>query len=471
MCSVVNEKQIRLNELYRPSKFKDVVGQEKVKKALKNSIVKNSIQNAYLLEGQTGGGKTTTARIFLKALNCQNPIDNEPCGECVVCKESTKNPELVDIIEIDGGENRGIDKIRELKDLIKYSPKYNYRGVIIDEVHMLTREGATALLKVLEEPPERTIFIIITNEPEKIMKTIKDRCTRLIFKKIAPSLIKDRLGQIAKENNINIDDKALTAISVICDGSLREALTIFQQVAIISADSKITIEDLKDIVNVEQEYIKEMIYNILSQDIVKIMECIDIEEASISSSDFDYFISRFRRYLYSDGINLKVSKLVSQLSNVFVGYKNKLTYNISSKTLIELACIDSANVVECDKESRQWMLEHFDLQDEDSLSLAFKKAKLLDSVNDVQELDSNNNQVTKDKRELFMSLMSIKFRDFEYKFNNCKLEIDNENVLCFIVENQDKKSELTGFLKREYAQSLKPICDIEGFIVRVRSQN
>lgn len=472
------KEQLKLNEIYRPLKFNEIVGQEKPKKILRNSIIKNNIQNAYMFEGQTGGGKTTTARIFLRALNCLSPIDCEPCGECEACRACEKNLELGDIIEIDGGENRGIDKIRELKDSLKYAPKYKYRGVIIDEGHMLTKEGFTALLKVLEEPPPRTIFILVSNESDKIMKAVKDRCVRLVFSKVSPSLIKNRLMHVCLENNISVDEDVLMAISVICDGSLREALTILQEVSMLSFNGSITLEDLKGVVSIEGEYIKSLMFDILNKNVVKVMECIDLNESSISATDFDYFISRFRRYLYVDSIDSNSLKLISKISNSFVEYKNKLIYNVSTRVLMEIACIECINIISDSDSSVKWLVDNFYVQEKDTLTLEFDKFKEHNNNEDYKESNDKEikgdikcnsfDSVIKNKSELFMGLMSLKYRDFEYKFRDSILEVDDKNILTFIVATQSKKTDLVSFLKREYSQGLKPICEISAFVVKVR---
>lgn len=479
MTKEKSDRDMRLNKIYRPEKFKDVVGQKIPVNVLRGSIATNSVQNAYLLDGESGSGKTTLARIFANALICRNRDENqEPCGECEACVKYKINPALVDIIEIDAGENGGVNKIRELKEAIKYAPKEAYKIIIIDEAHMLTKEGATALLKTIEEPPERTIFLIATNEVEKIMKTIKNRCIKLKFKKINPILIEGRLRMIAEENNIQYEDGVLLSIAVASDGMLREALSIFQQVLITTNGRKIKKEDLDCLLNTEKEYIKKILYLILKKDIIGITNLIESEEESFSENDFDCLISRMRRYLCQKDINVEASKVISSIINIFIEYKNKITYNMALKTLIELSAIDSISIVDENEECIKWFLKRFDIQDKDDMQIALEKSIL----NEKNKEENNNDKSTKldskevnerteivrNKAELFMSLMNIKFRDFEYKFNTCELEIDEDKILNFTVESREKKIEITGFLKREYAQSLKPICDIEGFIVKVR---
>jgi DNA polymerase III subunit gamma/tau len=215
---------------WRPQRFSEVVGQEHITATLKNAIKTNRIAHAYLFTGPRGVGKTTTARILAKTLNCLNPKDAEPCNECEMCK-SILNSQSLDIIEIDGASNRGIDEIRTLRESVKYAPtKGKYKVYIIDEVHMLTRESFNAFLKTLEEPPGHTIFIFATTDVHKVPLTIISRCQRFDFRRIQMNTIKELLGKIAKEEKIQIDDKTLTIIARKADGALRDAESYFDQV-------------------------------------------------------------------------------------------------------------------------------------------------------------------------------------------------------------------------------------------------
>ncbi len=216
---------------WRPMRFDEVTAQEHVTVTMKNAIIRNRIAHAYLFSGPSGVGKTTTARIFAKAINCPNAKDGEPCNACDICKEVTEGRSL-DVIEIDGASNRGIDEIRDLRESVRYSPsRLKYKVYIIDEVHMLTKEAFNALLKTLEEPPAYAVFVLATTEPHKVLPTILTRCQRFDFKRIEIEQIIERLRFIAKEEKITVDEESFVTIAKKGDGSMRDALSIFDQVA------------------------------------------------------------------------------------------------------------------------------------------------------------------------------------------------------------------------------------------------
>ncbi len=215
---------------WRPMKFEDVVGQSHVTTTLRNAIATNRLAHAYLFAGQRGCGKTTTARILAKAVNCLSPKDSNPDNECEICKEITEGRSF-DVIEIDGASNRGVDEIRNLRESVRYAPtKGKYKVYIIDEVHMLTKEAFNALLKTLEEPPSHVLFIFATTEIHKLPATILSRCQRFDFRRIAIHEITANLKAIAKEEGLQIDDDALMLIAKKGDGSLRDSQSIFDQV-------------------------------------------------------------------------------------------------------------------------------------------------------------------------------------------------------------------------------------------------
>ncbi|MDO8282632.1 MAG: DNA polymerase III subunit gamma/tau [Thermodesulfovibrionia bacterium] len=227
---------IVLARKWRPQNFEDLIGQENVAQTFKNAILQDRIVHAYLFSGPRGIGKTSTARILSKALNCTDRIEGEPCGKCESCKAITSGAS-VDVFEIDGASNTGVDDVRDLRDGIKYAPSSGkYKIYIIDEVHMLSTQAFNALLKTLEEPPPHVIFIFATTEAKKIPATILSRCQHHLFRKIPKERIKTQLKNIVEAEKINIQETPLDMIARAADGSMRDALTLLDQAASFSSD-------------------------------------------------------------------------------------------------------------------------------------------------------------------------------------------------------------------------------------------
>ncbi len=234
---------------WRPQKFEDVVGQEHITQTLKNSIMSGKIAHAFIFSGPRGIGKTSTARILAKSLNCPNSKDYNPCNQCEVC-ESITNGSNIDVIEIDGASNRRIDEIRTLRESTQYAPSsVKYKIYIIDEVHMLTNESFNALLKVLEEPPAHVIFIFATTDIHKVPATILSRCQRYEFRRLTTEEIKNHLVKIAQSEGIEYDDEALRFIARRADGAMRDAQSLFDQIVVYS-NGKIILDDVKEILNI-----------------------------------------------------------------------------------------------------------------------------------------------------------------------------------------------------------------------------
>ncbi|CEQ13039.1 DNA polymerase III subunits gamma and tau [[Clostridium] sordellii] len=299
-----------LYRAYRPQNFKDVVGQNHIIRTLKNQIQNNNVGHAYLFCGTRGTGKTSTAKIFARAVNCENSIDEEPCNECEVCKDIL-NDNIMDVIEIDAASNNSVDDIREIRENVKYTPaKCKYKVYIIDEVHMLSQGAFNALLKTLEEPPSYVIFILATTEPHKIPATILSRCQRFDFKRVTVKDMAIRMKEICDDVNIEVDERALNLIARNSQGALRDALSILDQCMSFS-EGNIEYKDVVDLlgtVNIEQLF--EMAEYVIKEDTKKCLEILN--EFVIWGKDIknlvDDLIDHFR--------NLMVCKVSKDLDEI-----------------------------------------------------------------------------------------------------------------------------------------------------------
>jgi DNA polymerase-3 subunit gamma/tau len=320
---------------WRPQRFEDVVGQEHITSTLKNAIKENRIAHAYLFTGPRGVGKTTTARILAKTLNCENRKNSEPCNECEMCK-SIQNSQLIDIIEIDAASNRGIDEIRSLRDSVKYAPtRGKYKVYIIDEVHMLTKESFNAFLKTLEEPPEHIIFIFATTDVHKLPLTIISRCQRYDFRRIQLDRIKETLKMIAEEEKIKIDDKTLTIIAKKADGALRDAESYFDQVVAFSK-GKIDAELVSQMLNLIDE---ELYFNISDAVLAKNFRVVFETSEKIYENGWDFndflegLIEHFRNLLSTVVTNSTASLETADIYKVrYIDYND----NFSESDLLRI---------------------------------------------------------------------------------------------------------------------------------------
>ena len=234
---------------FRPMTFGEMVGQEHITRTLRNQIMANRVGHAYLFNGGRGTGKTSSAKILARAINCLNPKDGEPCNECEICKAAI-NGSLTDIVEMDAASNNGVEDVRSIREEVNFLPtKAKYRVYIIDEVHMLSIAAFNALLKTLEEPPEHVKFILATTEPQKLPATILSRCQRFDFKRISNEDIIKRLKIVCEESNIEITEGALQIIAVLSEGAMRDALSILER-CIQDGENKIDEDKIKDLVGI-----------------------------------------------------------------------------------------------------------------------------------------------------------------------------------------------------------------------------
>lgn len=287
---------VALYRKFRPGQFDDVKGQEHIVTTLRNQIKADRIGHAYLFCGTRGTGKTTIAKLFARAVNCENPVDGSPCNECETCKAILEGRSM-NVVEIDAASNNGVDNIREIRDEVNYSPtEGRFRVYIIDEVHMLSAGAYNALLKTLEEPPEYVIFILATTEVHKIPVTVMSRCQRYDFRRISIDTISDRLSEIAKKESIDAEDKALQYIARVADGSMRDALSLMDRCIAFFMGQKLTYDKVLDTLGaVDTAVYGEMLDLVLAGDITGLMA--KVEEIVFLGRELSNFVNEFIWYL------------------------------------------------------------------------------------------------------------------------------------------------------------------------------
>ena len=281
---------------FRPSAFEDVKGQDHIVTTLRNQIKANRIGHAYLFCGTRGTGKTTIAKIFAKAVNCENPRDGSPCGECALCRAIAAGASM-NVIEIDAASNNGVDNIREIVDEVTYSPaEGNYKVYIIDEVHMLSIGAFNALLKTLEEPPSYVIFILATTEVHKIPITILSRCQRYDFKRISIDTISARLKELTEKEQVQVEEKAVRYIAKTADGSMRDALSLLDQCIAFHFGQELSYDKVLDVLGaVDTEVFSRLLRIILDGNVTGSIEL--LEEIVIQGRELTQFIADFTWYL------------------------------------------------------------------------------------------------------------------------------------------------------------------------------
>lgn len=348
---------------FRPQEFEDVKGQEHIVTTLKNQIKADRIGHAYLFCGTRGTGKTTVAKIFAKAVNCEHPVDGSPCGECPTCKAIAAGTSM-NVIEIDAASNNGVDNIREIREEVAYSPtEGKYKVYIIDEVHMLSIGAFNALLKTLEEPPSYVIFILATTEAHKIPITILSRCQRYDFRRISIDTISARLNELMAEEKIEVEEKAIRYIAKVADGSMRDALSLLDQCIAFYLGQKLTYDNVLEVLGaVDTEIFSRLLRKIIEEDVSGAIA--QLEELVVEGRELGQFVNDFTWYLRnllllqgSDEMeevldisseNLALLKeeasmvqpdVLMRYVRIFSELSNQVKYSTQKRILIEIAII------------------------------------------------------------------------------------------------------------------------------------
>ncbi len=321
---------------FRPDNFFDVKGQEHIVTTLKNQIKAGRIGHAYLFTGTRGTGKTTVAKLLAKTVNCENPVDGSPCNECRMCKGIAAQTSM-NVIEIDAASNNGVDNVREIVEEVRYSPtEGKYKVYIIDEVHMLSAGAFNALLKTIEEPPSYVIFILATTEVHKIPITILSRCQRYDFKRITIDIITERMAELMREENIEVEDKALRYVARVADGSMRDALSLLDQCISFYLGKKLTYDNVLEVLGaVDTSVFAKLLGCIRGQDV---SACIKLlEEIESSGRELGQFTIDFIWYLR----NLLLIKTTEDISDMVIeiSTENLALLQQEAKTMDEVTLI------------------------------------------------------------------------------------------------------------------------------------
>ena len=469
---------------YRPLSFVEVVGQEVIIKTLKNSILNNRLNHAYLFTGPRGTGKTSVAKIFGKTINCENLNGIEPCNKCVNCTQMNLK-QSVDIIEIDAASNNGVEEIRELKSKVNLVPATGkYKVYIIDEVHMMTTSAFNALLKTLEEPPAHVIFILATTEPHKIPATILSRCQRFDYKKIGQNKIVERLKYICEEEKIIVDEGVLKEISRLSDGGMRDAIGMLDQV-FSYADDNVTIKEIHEINGtITQKEIKEFVDALFECNIEVILNIIDnynengknfiklteeivfyIKNVLLYKTIPNYFENNEYKLEYENSSNIvtieKLLSYIKEFSQIILDIKN--TNN--PKLILELISIKLSNREESfinitdNPEKKIEVLEtkqkEVVIEDKKEEKTEKKEKKELSEVGDIElkeclkkvkEIRINNTLANFDKKKLLvfrkeLDLIRSLLLDSEYSkmvsiVLDGKVKACSETNLIFVYESE-----------------------------------
>lgn len=422
---------IALYRKYRPLDFDSLVGQNHIVSILKNQITNDKVSHAYIFSGSRGTGKTSTAKIFSRAVNCLNPHDGNPCNECSACK-SILNNDTTDVVEMDAASNNSVENIRSIRQEVMYATtNLKYKIYIIDEAHMLSTSAFNALLKTLEEPPENVIFILATTEEHKLLPTILSRCMRFEFKKISVNDVVSRIKYILDDSKIKYDEEALVYVANICDGGMRDALSILER-CIDDESSNITLEKIQNIIGMsDAKILLQLANSIIEYDLQTSNELIN--KILVTGKDVRYITTELLEIfmdmlIKEQNVNsLRLNYIIKELSKLDSSLRQAINANILFKAKIIELC---TKII---------------YDSEDKLLEKIEKLELKIQQLEANGISSKNNQIQKEipnlskektkqsnedvkasdsKKEVAKLSENGQFKDFD-KLRNMLVERDN----------------------------------------------
>ncbi len=468
---------------YRPVDFSEVVGQKIIVNTLKNTIIHNHINHAYLFSGPRGTGKTTVAKIFARSVNCLDPVDGMACGKCKNCVYAFSK-ECMDIIEIDAASNNGVDEIRELRSKVNILPtELSYKVYIIDEVHMLSIGAFNALLKTIEEPPSHVIFILATTDPQKIPATIISRCQWYNFKKITNEDIVNRLKIIVDEENIKIDPLVLLKIAQASDGGLRDAIGLLDKIRAYGLD-EIKLDDFYEINGeVNEDEIKKLEELIFSLNIKEVLSSIEIYYQNgknlvqilkrllftIKDELFDYYINNLKLKFDEN----RMVSFINSLNNSLVDIKKADDVKLSIEIfLLHYIKKHSDETVLKDSIKSSSYVDESNLKNDKKISQEYQNKKESDPVS---EKNNNTNDMIKNNFKKFESLMLIRSKNTMTKALKEELVKESNNFLKLDDYTFDQQfgylacELLDGCIRASSLESLIISYDYDGMIEKLSS--
>jgi len=452
---------------YRPQNFDEFVGQETIVNTLKRAIEKNKTAYAYIFAGPRGSGKTSMARVFAKALNCEKGPTTNPCNKCEICQEITAGTSL-DVIEIDGASNRGIEEIRTLRENVNLRPsKARYKIYVIDEVHMLTTEAFNALLKTLEEPPEYVKFIFATTAPEKIPPTIISRCQRFDFKPLTLKEIEKKISEISKKENFKIEKEAISLINEFANGSLRDVLSIVDQLIVFS-EGEIKIEDVRKLLGiVDEKGIDEILKAIINKKVSQAISFLHklVSEGKDPALIIEVIIKRLRDILFfkieggkKEPIYPYFDKITTdeilQASSLSIEFKEKLRRETQPLLLTEILIFKLASFLGKEEQKKEDNLTIFDFVNEEKNKKIDEKGQEKEDKEKKEMGENTNREKTDDiigNWDIVLKKIKEKSRILEAAIREGKPERFEDGILFISFEENFE------FHKKRVDENIKTI--------------